>query len=77
MKPTESTLVVVDAGGDDYHLSLADSSCWLVNPEELAALASWQPETKVRIELESEDDTYSYKLTNLVDESTIRAMKIG
>jgi hypothetical protein len=77
MKPTESTLVEVDLGGDEYHLSLADSSCWLVNPEELPSVARWRPETKVRIELLSEDDTYSYKLTNLSDEISITAMKIG
>jgi hypothetical protein len=77
MKPTESTLVEVDLGGDEYHLSLTDSSRWLVNPEELPSVASWQPETKVRIELQSEDDTYSYKLTNLSDDNSITAMKIG
>ena len=77
MKPTESTLVEVDLGGDEFQLSLADRSCWFVNPEELPSVASWQPESKVRIELQSEDDTYSYKLTNLTDEKSITAMKIG
>lgn len=77
MKPTESTLVEVDIGGDEFHLSCADSSRWFVNPEELTAVAAWQPEHKIRIELESDEDTYSYKLTYLVDEASVRAMKIG
>ena len=77
MKPTESTLVEVDLGGDEYHLSCTDSSRWFVNPEELPSVVSWQPEHKIRIELESDEETYSYKLTNLADEGSVRAMKIG
>ena len=77
MKPTESTLVEVDVGGDEYHLSLADSSHWYVNPDHLPVAASWESGTKISIEFESDDSTYSYKLTNTSVENSVYAMKIG
>ena len=77
MSFTESSLIDVDLLSDEFQLTLADNSNWLVDPDDLPLIASWLPNNKIRIELESEDDTYSYKLTNLAEEIYVRAMKIG
>ena len=77
MKATESMLVEIDTTADEFHLSLMDGSNWLVNPDDLPTAGTWQPTAKIRIEFQLDDSTFSYRLTNLTNDISIRAMKIG
>jgi hypothetical protein len=75
MQNSETLLLEVEIDGEEYHLTLMDGSKWFVNPGDLPTVATWLPTTNISIEDMNDGSMFFYKLTNLNDDISIRAMK--
>jgi len=75
MQNSETLLLEVEIDGEEYHLTLIDGSKWFVNPGDLPTAATWLPTINLSIEDLNDGSTFSYRLTNLNDNNSIRAMK--
>ena len=77
MKNLETLLLEVDIEGEEYHLTLMDGSKWFVNPGDLPTVATWLPTANIKIEDSKDGSMFSYNLTNLNEDISIRAMKVN
>jgi len=55
---------------------MLDGSKWFVNPGDLPKIAIWIPTSSIKIENLEDNSMFSYKLTNLNKNVSIRVMKI-
>lgn len=74
-KQIETMLLEVDIDSEEHHLTMMDGSTWFVNPGDLPTIATWIPTASIRIEDIEDGSMFSYKLTNLNENISIRAMK--
>ena len=77
MKNTESMLMEVNSEGEKYHLALMNGSKWFVNPGDLPTIVTWTLTANIQIEDLNNNSMFSYKLTNLIEDISIYAMKIN
>ena len=70
----EKTFLEVDY--DNCEIKLLDGSKWSVNPGDLSIVSCWTPTAKVKIEPANNNRIYSYKITNLTDNSVALAAKL-
>ena len=66
----------IDIENDEYHLSMMDGSKWFVNPGDLPTIATWLPTTLIQIVDTEDDSMFSFELTNLSENISIRAMRV-
>jgi hypothetical protein len=77
MSDSETLLLEIDIDSKECHLKLMDGSQWFVNPGDLSTIATWLPRANIKIQNTQDGTMFSYSLTNINDDISIRAMKIG
>ncbi len=75
MATRETTLLTVDIENEMYHLTLLDGSKWFVDPGDLPTIATWIPTVGIRIRQTNRPSVF--ELTNLDEDISVRAAKIG
>lgn len=71
----ETTLLSVDIENEKYHLTLLDGSKWFVDPGDLSTIATWIPTVGIRIQKTNRPSVF--ELTNIDEDISVRAAKIG
>jgi len=69
--------MLMDIVNDGEKLVLMDGSEWMINPGDMPTVCTWIPTATIKIEETDNNDTFSYKLTNLNIDVTVYAMKIS
>jgi hypothetical protein len=62
---------------DDFEtLDLDDGSKWSVEPGDNPTICTWIPTATIRVELVAPGSVWPYKLTNIGEDISVKAMKI-
>jgi hypothetical protein len=75
MATRETTLLSVDIENETYHFTLLDGSKWFVDPGDLPTIATWIPTVGIRIQKTNRPSVF--ELTNIDEDISVRAAKIG